>query len=289
MVEQLHLNLLEEQLEFNLFHAKDWKNPVKWNILLIENYLNPLNCLVQSQVDITELLCPRHAAAGDRSRRNCEDSVTPCGFINPCVTPDAETQSLAQGAGRMSHTQRLESKAEDSPARLLLLSALCRERLGGPSLCPPGRWERWQGQGPREGCWKKGHVPETAWSWGAERSPQLLPGAALGDPQEADTSSVQARQTISLLTSLLELELHRTCSLWVTHMLFWAHCVCQRSSELDSQGWLWLLRLASLCSAEPSLPSPLRIETSEWQSCRDFSWKVFLALLESHTLLQRKN
>lgn len=29
MAEQFHLKLLEEQLEFNLFHAKDQKTPVK--------------------------------------------------------------------------------------------------------------------------------------------------------------------------------------------------------------------------------------------------------------------
>lgn len=39
VVEQLHLKLLEEQLEFNLFHAKDQKKTVKKKFYLLKTIL----------------------------------------------------------------------------------------------------------------------------------------------------------------------------------------------------------------------------------------------------------
>lgn len=79
-----------------------------------------------------------------------------------------------------------------------------------------------------------------------------------GTPGEADTSSVQARQTISLLASLLEVELHRTCSLRVTHMLF-ENTVCARGAQswtarVGFGSFVWLL------SVRQSLRSRLHSE-----------------------------
>lgn len=188
-----------------------------------------MNCLIQSQADIIELLCPRLAPAGDKSRRKCEDGITPCGFINPFVSPDAKMQCLAHSTGRISHAQRLESKAEGSPPRLLCrLSAFCRERLSGPShaLRPDGSSGRTRGPACSRGKLLLGRraMSQKQPDAGAERPPQLPPGATLPtacrDPGRLTRAQWRHRkQSPGLQTSLLETALYRTCSFWVTHTL----------------------------------------------------------------------
>lgn len=140
-------------------------------------------------------------------------------------TPRCSAWHTAQGE---CHTH-IESKAEASPPRLLCrLSAFCRERLSGPShaLRPDGSSGRTRGAACSRGKLLLGRraTSQKQPDAGAERPPQLPPGATL--PRACRDSGRLTRaqwrhrkQSPGLQTSLLGTALHRTCSFWVTHML----------------------------------------------------------------------
>lgn len=124
-----------------------------------------MNCLVQSQVDITELLCLWLATAGDKSRRKCEHSISPSGFTNPLsghVLPTQRWSSLPHSTGTIPRAKRLEGKAKVSTATSLWI-ALCLycqvpDWALLPALQPAERPVGW-GQQAAE---RESDVPETA-------------------------------------------------------------------------------------------------------------------------------
>lgn len=230
---------------------------------------------------MTELLCPRLAAAGDKSRRKCEDSIAPRGFINP-ARREAEP-------GRMSQAQRLESKAEECLAHLLRLPpALCLLSwvLQQPLPVPPGPMEAMAGPGHRPA------VGEAA--LGRMTCPTHSLMLQLGVPLSScvlQPCGGQAGTPRRLTQGQCRHREQSPCWLWSRTALLGLHTLsehtaCARGAYSWTAGAAFI---SPVCSAEPLLPSPLRIESSEWQSCREFSWKCFLACLEPLILLQRKN